>query len=92
MLRKVGKEGSGVVVYTATDFQVPKICFFFLVIYDSLYRRFPIPPFFRQSRAESGSIGGRGRLYTRETPRVSLKPRTAILILFKLPNLFTNFN
>ena len=26
-----------------------RICFF-LVIYDSLYRRFPIPPIFRQSR------------------------------------------
>ena len=33
---------------TAADFQVPNM--FFLVIYDSIYRRFPIPPFFRQSR------------------------------------------
>ena len=33
---------------TAADLQVPNS--FFLVMYDSLYRRFPIPPFFRQSR------------------------------------------
>ena len=40
---------------TAADFQVPDICLF-LVIYDSLYRSFPIPPFFPSP--ESGGIGG----------------------------------
>ena len=40
--------------YTAADFQVPNM--FFLVIYDSLYRRFPIPPF--SAGPESGGIGG----------------------------------
>ena len=37
-----------------------RICLF-LVIYDSLYRRFPIPPFF--ASPESGGIGGSSFYY-----------------------------
>ena len=48
---------------TASDFQVPTMFFLgYIYIYDSLYRRFPIPPFFRQSQ-ERGMGGGGGRLY-----------------------------
>ena len=37
--------------HTAADFK-SRICFFLVVLYDSFYRRFTIPPFFRQSREQ----------------------------------------
>ena len=43
-------------INTAADFQVPSMLI--LVIYDSLYHRFSIPPFF--ASPDSGGIGGGG--------------------------------